>query len=405
MPKTEEIEPSSYFLSSDEFNLLMVLQNEPKASLRKIAKNLSISPSTARLRIQKMRDKSLIRGTKAQYVPSTLDLETITYLVEINTLDNIKKIEALTDAHNYTVYRNRITGKLNGLFLQFNIPSKAIVHLNNLFDILLEKELISSYRRLHTIQSHTFETMPDIKFFDRETQHWTWNAEKWFSNLPDATSIKLEPIINKPVFDKFNSFDMILLRQLTRDSDFIQKDFAEAMKVEQYYLTRRKNLLEETVVNKYRLIFDRTLIQLHDLLIFEVETSKEEALKLGWQLAWEQSRFEEKYIPFKVKKITSSGEEEVPKFKLNGVDPFPFSSSFYFTEKGFIWRINLPPGLSTYISEYLWQISKSFSVYRLDHKHPKHYWFYNENFDEKKGEWKTSKEWMMDDPLKAANLQ
>ncbi|MCG3219542.1 MAG: Lrp/AsnC family transcriptional regulator, partial [Candidatus Heimdallarchaeota archaeon] len=63
MSKTEEIEPSSYFLSSDEFNLLMILQNEPKASLRKIANNLSIAPSTARLRIQKMREKSLIRGT------------------------------------------------------------------------------------------------------------------------------------------------------------------------------------------------------------------------------------------------------------------------------------------------------------------------------------------------------
>ena len=62
------------------------------------------------------------------------------------------------------------------------------------------------------------------------------------------------------------------------------------------------------------------------------------------------------------------------------------------------------PGLSTHISEYLWKISKSFSVYRLDHKHPKHYWFYHENYDEKKGEWKTSKEWMMDDPLKAAKL-
>ena len=327
-------------------------------------------------------------------------METITFLVEINSLENIKKMEKLCNAHNYTVYRNRITGKLNGLFIQFNAPSKATIHLNDMFDILLEEGLINSFRRLHTTKNHSFETRPDIKFFDRETQHWTWNAENWFTNLPDASSVKLEPIIQKPALDKFNAFDMILLRQLTRDSDFIQKDFAEAMKVEQYYLTRRKNLLEETVVNKYRLIFDRTLIQLHDLLIFEVETSKEEALRLGWQLAWEQSRFEEKYVPFNVKKTTPSGEEEVPKFELNGDDPFPFSSSFYFTEKGFLWRINLPPGLSTHISEYLWKISKSFSVYRLDHKHPKHYWFYHENYDEKKGEWKTSKEWMMDDPLK-----
>ena len=135
-----------------------------------------------------------------------------------------------------------------------------------------------------------------------------------------------------------------------------------------------------------------------------MKTSKEEALRLGWQLAWEQSRFEEKYVPFKIKKITSSGEEEVPDFALNGTDPFPFSSSFYFTEKGFILRINLPPGLSTHISEYLWEISQSFSVYRLDHKHPKHYWFYHKNYDEKKGEWKTSKEWMMDDPIEAIKL-
>ncbi|MHA1910298.1 MAG: winged helix-turn-helix transcriptional regulator [Candidatus Kariarchaeaceae archaeon] len=391
-------------MSSDEFNLLMILQNEPKASLRKIANNLSIAPSTARLRIQKMRDKSLIRGTKAQYVPSTLDLETITYLVEISSLDNIKKLESLCNAHNYTVYRNRITGKLNGLYIQFNVPSKGTIHLKKLFDILLEKGLINSYRRLHTIKNHSFETRPDIKFFDRETQHWTWDAETWFNSLPSASSIKLEPIIQKSTFEKINAFDMTLLRQLTRDSDFIQKDFAEKMKVEQYYLTRRKNLLEETVVNKYRLIFDRTLIQLHDLLIFEVETTKEEALRLGWQLAWEQSRFEEKYVPFKVKKLTQSGEEETPEFKLNGVDPFPFSSSFYFTEKGFLWRINLPPGLSTHISEYLWEISKSFSVYRLDHKYPKHYWFYHKNYDEKKGEWVTSKEWMIDDPLKSINI-
>ncbi|MHA1303692.1 MAG: winged helix-turn-helix transcriptional regulator [Candidatus Heimdallarchaeaceae archaeon] len=366
------------------FNLFQYLQKNPLANYSQMAKALNITDKTAKVYYNYLvengyigkivGDKKGLESVQARITVESLGLQTYNLLVYVNKLKNVEFLENLADYHNFTSYRNRILGSKQGLFFQFNIPEKSYEDLHDLFSELKQLNIITDYEILKSTGIY-HSTLPDFKYYNNETGEWLWNVDSGLINLGQwfkhyiSMDPKEDKIITKTenIQKKLTQLDLKLLRQLTKDAkEYSNKELAEIYDVSPTTITRRLQFLNEKVIKEYRLGYMRSKVQFVDLIMFRGYCSQDARNRL---------------------------------FRLVKEHPIPFDTGLILLDDGFLWRMNLPPAYTSALSTFLWGICDKIDFYHLNHSASMLYWFYDENFDVDKKEWKASSYEMYELPI------
>ncbi len=347
------------------YSLFQFLQKHPKANFSKIAEALDITDKTAKAHYQYLVKNGYIEGIRAKFKPETLGLETVSFIVKVSEIRKLEILEKLADFHDFTIYRNRILGASQGLFLQFNIPNNSIRYLEALFIKLININLIEGFEK---IQGNDFKasSAPEFEFYDNEKGEWIWDIQSWredYEKASDTIVSEIKQEIN--VLDKIQDLDLKLLREMTINAKQAHNDLAEKFQVTPVRISRRMTFLNENV-NDYVLLYKRAKVQPVDLVLFRGKCSEINRTKL-----------------YNTLKKT----------------PIPFDTGFNLLSDGYIWRMNIPPSYTSLFSNFLWSISEKLIFYRLDHYTSKLYYFYGDSYDSQKKEWKASKNEVLDQPL------
>ena len=349
------------------FRLLQFLQKKPTANFTQIAEALGISDKTAKAHYDYLLNNDYIGGVRAKYIPENIGLETNSFLVSLPDIRRVEFVEELADFHNFTTFRNRIIGNIQGLFLQFDIPANSVNYLDELFIKLEELSIIEMYEKIPSLKIKT-STTPEFEFLKSETGETIWEFERWSDAFEKASSIlpQKRPKTEN-VQKKLTKLDIMLLAEITKGSVYYHKqvDFAKQFKVSPVQITRRMNFLNTNVVN-YRMLYSRAKIQSVDLVLFRGKCSEERKIKL---------------------------------YNLITKNPIPFDSGFELLQDGFLWWMNIPPTFTSFFSEFFWKICSRLNFYRFDHTKSKLYYFYDANFDTDTKEWKATRKEVYEEPL------
>lgn len=349
-------------------NVFQYLLRHPHANFSQIAKAIGVSDKTAKSYYLFLVEHGVIKGSQAMYIPESLGLTTFTYLIDINDYPSLRLMEELADRHNFTVYRNRLYGKNNGLIMQFNVPPEAEIYLDALFMKIKDCGIIADFVRASTTQLKV-RTYPNLEYFDNVGNIWKWNYQDWANSLgtynPGKEFVKENTRIEN-VLHRFTKLDAKLLRALTANAKRPNVELAKELNASKVQISRRKTFLESNVISEYRLIYDRSKIQFVDYILFKVKCDADFKMKL---------------------------------YHYIKQHPVPFDSGMDITNDGFLWRLNLPPSYVSYFAELLMKNSEELEYYALDPLNSALYWFYDENFDEENKSWKASKKELYEEPL------
>ncbi len=350
------------------FKLFQELQKNPTANFSQLAEALEdITDKTAKSHYDFLLKHGYIQGIRAKYIPERIGLQTNTYILTVPDMKRVEILEKLGDEHYFTTFRNRILGNTQGLFMQFDLPSKSVKYLDDLMLKLEEFNLIEKYEKIPSTNLK-LATSPEFKHFDNDKTQWTWKIANWFESY-DGISEELpnERREISSVQKRIKPLDIQLLAEITKETKYHHKqiDFARKFDVSPVQITRRLNFLNTNVVN-YRLVYNRAKFQAVDLVLFRGKCSEERKIKL---------------------------------FNLIQKNPVPFDTGFELLEDGFLWRMNIPPAYTSLFGEYLWKICARLHFYRFDHNRSMLYYFYDKNFDTETNQWRATKKEVFDQPL------
>lgn len=346
------------------FKLFQFLQKHPRANYSQIAENLGISDKTAKSYVDYLKENGYIIGTRATFIPEVLGLETALYIIKERKIENIVLLEKLADFHDYTCFRNRILGSIQGLVMQFYIPEEAIKYLDELFSQLKELKVIEDFSRLKADKFRT-DTKPEFEQYDNVLGEWIWNLHSWEQKYEKTSSKKPEETQNQELTKRLQILDLQLLRELTIDANITNKELAEKYNATAVQVSRRLAFLSDQLI-EYVLLYERSKIQPVDLVFYVGKCSTDRRNKL---------------------------------FNLVKNYPIPFDSSLRLLQGGFIWRMNIPPTYNSQFGEFLWKICDQLDFYRMNHTKSRLYWFYGDPFDMSTKKWDTTRKKVYDEPL------
>ena len=347
------------------YTLFQYLQKHPKANFSQIAGDLDITDKTAKAHYQYLIENGYIEGVRAQFKPRTLCLETISFLVKISDMEKIELLEKLADFHDFTIYRNRILGAYQGLFIQFNIPNDSVRYLEALFIKLKDLNIIEAFEKIQ-VEKRKTSTSPEFEFYDNVKGEWIWDIEPWREEYERASEINVFDAEKEiDVLNRVQQLDLKLLREMTINAKQAHNDLAENFQVTPVRISRRMTFLNENVTD-YVLHYKRAKVQMVDLVLFRGKSSEIDRTKL---------------------------------YNTLRKSPIPFDTGFNLLSDGFLWRMNVPPTYTSIFSDFLWSISEKLDFYRLDHYKSRKYYFYGDPYNHEKKEWNASKNEVYSQPL------
>lgn len=356
--------------SEKDIDLLIALHENPMIRFIDLAKILGITPKTAANRYRYISENTVNRVI-ADLNVNKLELEIVDIIVEVNSEENSCKMEKFCDDHPYTLYRSRIFGKINGLFLQFRIPRGTKRILNDQMENLKKKQIVVNYE----IIEHKFIQIKTSMKFNSWTKsyHWIFNWDKWeqkFSEIFNSSENILSKFKTKfedSILKNLDGLDLLILEELTkgcarRKNIEIIKDIEEQLPKNSHYLpiskqtfSRRLKFLKENAIQGYRLFFDWQTFDIHHSVSIICQTSS---------------------------KIISS------LYKILSSEPFPFESNFRaISEETFIWYLRIPAEHLFNLYDFLWKRVKKLDFYTFHYKSSQHYGLWHKTFFENSHQW------------------
>ncbi|MHA1973940.1 MAG: winged helix-turn-helix transcriptional regulator [Candidatus Hodarchaeales archaeon] len=362
-------------ISNEDYKIINILEIDPLMSYSDLAEKLGVSWPTAKNRVQVLRSKDIIRTPVAVYNIEALGLHRITVIWTLANYENLKKLEKLCDLHPYTHYRSRGYGRGFYLIAQFDVPEEVIPLMYELNSILEKNEFCEESVILES-SGKKIETFPELEFYDPETNNWHFDWESWVKEVNKAKSeINNSNNIKQLDLTIFDEIDFKILREITRNPMIKQAEIMRKFAISRTEAHRRYNLIFGKLISCVRLRYNRILFNL-------VNT------KLFW-IAEASSK--------KVAQLYNTFRNIPPPFRL-GMDVLK--------DKGaLIWGGGLPNIQEHELAFTLWLLFKKYEVITLDTSQDKAaiYWFYPENFDFESYQWKKSREWVIEQPLKQLN--
>ncbi len=349
-------------------------------------KNYSL-PTISR-HIQKLKEQNIIGVSQAEVDWFRIGMRLHIVLFELEPKfkeENIQLLELFCDAHPYTVYRNLVFGAKNGMLTMFVLPDNpdALRYLMNAFDILKEQ--------YHIIES--YEIFPDaipLEASKGKPEFWDIKKEEWRFDIKKAREVFDEMVVFSTrqdflpsILHKLNMFDIIMLREMTRDTQRTQKEIIKDITVtyaHEYAEERRFLKKSQQTISRYvRALKDNKIIRRSTLQI--------NSHKFG---LFTQVMFVFKYETLPVSQLMKAVN--------TGVVPFP--NSFYQSDDLIFFWVMLPQQYFGDLAQLFYEKFEDVRVMFLGNR-PIRYYLWHRNFDPYLKEWKVYPEWMIDMPLKA----
>ncbi|MHA1116478.1 MAG: Lrp/AsnC family transcriptional regulator [Candidatus Heimdallarchaeaceae archaeon] len=375
---------SSIPITYQDYELLLLLQNEPTISFNQIAKKLGITPPTVKKKVESLKQRKIYRGKTVLYKPESLNLTRYFFVLYTPSLDELERLEIALKYHPYIISRSRFYGSRLGVFAQFNYPKKKSELLLAFIDALKKEGLVSSYLFYESLGSR--RTMQiDLERLSLSSFKWTFNWDKCYSKLLTIEPSPL-PSPSPSVLDKMKPVDFKILEILTRgkipkndgsfDTEITQKKISNYLNVETTEIWRRYHFLKENVLSGYSSRFSREFFNINSEKIIFMTFDDEIQLARCFTLF--------------------TDEREGP--------PFRYHIEVYRDSKGrkqLILYVSLPQYHEAHLIYTLSKIA-NLRVYNVDTigKSSVSYSFYSEAFDFNKKMWKVDKKFVLDVPLR-----
>lgn len=361
-------------VSETDLRVLRFMQDKPRGSFAELGRELGVSPPTARSRVESLRDRGILRKNTADYSPEALGLVRFHALFKVSTTRNLENLEQALYIHPHTHYRGRLYGEGIGLLSQFDIPKQGKELLVTFFDRLANLGIIERYT-LSRSTGIRASTTPNLDVWDPRNSSWEWDWRKWENALdnPDQSIRLLEP---KPSHEPFDPLTLSLLKALTTDADVKQSDLVAKLDASKSDISRKMKHVSEHLVSSIRANFDRRVFDLNSYKLIRVKANDIEQIHALVRT-------------------------------LCGPEPPPFLLNIDLVEDGFFMVTNLP---AFHESQLVYAIANRFSdltLHTLDVVADAgfRYSFYEANYDFGTSSWKSSREYMLDHPLRELEKQ
>ncbi len=362
-------------LRPEEYAILNQIFQEPIIPYSRLAEKVKLSAPTVKKRVEHLLDESIIRKFHAEYHPESLGLESHIFLLKINSIDKYKIVERILDYHPYLVVRQRCYGGITGVFLKVHVPIGSIdlfcSFLNHLKDNNLVEEIVHS-----TTIGPGIKTRIDLTFWNPTKSVWSFKWDMWKKNIDVVDYVpqfnyfqKISREKHKNVLKQLNYLDFQILKELVLDPTQKYSILSKQLGIPQYTLSRRKKFLSKSVIRNYHVDFDRSFFGLEDELVFKAICGQRAMSKIIYLL----------------RELT-----------------LPFESDFRETDKGFLWKILLPPKDKLELFNILWSLFPDLQIIMLDPHttitkdfNPNNYSFINHS-------WKDTEDFMIYQVLEKA---
>jgi DNA-binding Lrp family transcriptional regulator len=340
--------------------------------MKELSKQINVSWPTVKKRYSEVVERGLIRKINAIINYEDIGLQLVSVYALITSFSALLKVEQACTEHPYTRYRSRAFGEKFGILIQFEIPRNKTA-TNNLEEFLRKlenKALVSDVWTFYSTGKR-IEIYPDIAKFDLDKNSWNFSWKEWFQSLKNAKErlqLKRSRIIN---FEEFNELRLNMLKELTINGGLRQSDLMEKFNLSRTEAHRQYQFVKENFIKSFKLDYDNHCFDLTETYIIIVTAISEiETVKLFNHL-----------------------KDNPP--------PFRFAVDIQENNEMFIWGTMSPVQANDFVY-LMWEKYVSVRVYRINvgDEGAFRYCFYPANFDFTKKQWKTSREYMIKDPLK-----
>jgi len=384
-------------IDEKDLKILLQLEQDPSLSKSKIARRIGVAPETVRLRLQRLKDRGVLRPNRiitdpllgerlqtemeAVYVPSSLGLLRHHVLfLGVHTREQLNQLKRLCDIHPHTHYRVVAFGDGATLYAQFDIPPQAEPLIRELYERLVGRDLCEDYQ---VVESRY------VSGKGADLQRWNTDSNKWEIEYgkKSSTGTRLsrveaiwsdfldqcpeeDPAEDRPrTPETLDQLDLLLLRELTINSRPSFTQLGEVYKRDATTISRRVDRIRKMFAPHDVLYLDRTIFDLTypQLITGTFHNNNELNAKTFYWFVRSGA------IPFEMKGVT------------NGTDFLLYSMT--------------PPSFASELSEFFWEHCSHVRVHQLQLDSSYTYFFYHENYSPGQG-WRHDRPYVVDEPLR-----
>ena len=213
--------------SINDLQLLIALQEDPLQSYSNLSEKLEKSVKTVSRWVTRLETNNLYYPVRAMLSYSALGIEMLDIAIEVKELLNVQLIERFCTSHPYTVFRCRINGSINGLYLQFLAPNDSKKYYELIFSTFKTKKIISDFKFFKNAEK-TITTTFNLNYWDNSKFEWNFDWKNWISvinsNQPVPVSKNSIMPFKKSFFEQLDIIDICILRLLNENAKMKLKD-------------------------------------------------------------------------------------------------------------------------------------------------------------------------------------
>jgi len=352
-------------LGPSDLRVLSAISAEPLESYKRLAELSDVSVQTFRRKLTELLNSSILQTVAARVTYSALGLQAVPVLATVSVA-NVPKVEKACELHPYSRYRVRCLGSTNGLFMRFAIPQGTEFQLIEFLDKLKQLGLIDSYTIIHTTAETTYAT-PDLTLYDTASDTWRVKIKAWANRLDEGLD-ELQPFLPSQL-RSLDLIDLKLIRSLTTDARRPHKIVAKELHLPEYDISRRlKFIFENHIVSSCEILLGRKLFRVGPLVLFHATCNIETTRSFA-----------------------------------TGIRKLPFQSWLSPTGEGFLLFMGLPTSLFTEVGTAILNRSEKLDITWVDYDTSMRYYFEESPYDEGSGNWKTSRDFVIDEPISQLN--
>ena len=358
-------------MSGRYLSLLLAIRENPFGSVEELAKRTGTSRPTAAKRLDRLHKKRIFT-VKPLLNNFNLGLEQIDVILETEDLKGTYRLEEMARKHPYTSYNVRIFGRRNGVFFQFRTPMGTKPLIQELVNHLKDDGIVKSSEFLPSGEGLRIYTSMQLNGWDPETFTWDFDWNEWFKK--DARLLPFTKIEGTPgkALPWLTYNDAHIISELMKGARRKNIEILNELKRKNVTITpqtysRRYQMIREDCFSGFRVLFDPCVFDIHNSIIILGEGDQNYLQTLCSRLQ---------------------------------VYPAPFASSMRVIENNLFWYISLQSSHLSKLLSNLYSKLKQMDLFVMDYGHSHLYYLWPETLDESTHQWRTDREFMIDDVLK-----
>ena len=383
---------SNRTFSPQEMQILIALQEKPKATLEELANATKFSTSLVYKILKRLTDTENFEKPAFSVTASpnlfALGLEIIEVIVKCKNLSQIKLMYHLSELHPYTIYWAKCFGNANGVFFQFRIPIGTRHYIDELFLGLKEQDYVESYQILEFGIKNVIHTTVKLESWNLEQLSWNFEWKNWFHKQIENSQKEKTTQINSELNTQdsaiktgyvkkwFKQRDAAILNEFVIDARRKNKEIMHTLQTKSNInfspqsFSRRFMKIKEECVDLFRVFIDPNAFQLITpvLILGKGDQSKIKELVMRLEL-----------------------------------DPLPFNTVLKNKKSQFFWYLHLPSIFLTHILNVLQDILTELQFFYIDVGTVRSWGLWHETYDDDSHNWIQTRKFMVDDVLRGVS--